>query len=707
MFVLDRTGPILLNVSNITVAYGANVAAQFNASDLSGISGWKVNDTTNFGINGTGYLTNATALALTTYWLNVTVNDTIGNNNSRIIFVNVTDIVAPYFVTALANQTVELGTAFSYDIDGADNYLLVNYSINDTTNFAINSSGIVINTTVLSLRNYSINVSINDTSSNSSIFIVFVLDRTGPILLNVSNITVAYGANVAAQFNASDLSGISGWKVNDTTNFGINGTGYLTNATALALTTYWLNATVNDTIGNNNSRIIFVNVTTSVNVTLDMPAASYYNDSGTAVNITFRCNATDNFQLKNVSLYLTNNTNQSFVLNQSATITGTVNSSNWTLQLSLGNYTWNCLAYDNTSVSAWGSDNRTIKLNYTAPSASSSSSSSSSSGGGGGGGITSTPALSSEAPIASEHPNPITDAQKQGGIESVPAGEAPIISAEEKIREEVKSEAVQGKQGEGAGSPLAVGMAIAIKLKESMVRFGGYILLAVAVVALLGISMHGYSLFQKSRQNKLQQLQAIRSRRPFVYDAEAIEKPKKFPKTSVKIQPSLDAELEKVTGKLNSLRMREGEEAISRGVTARKKETKHSFEKKFLDNELETIERKLQGYPAVKKTILETSMSKQKYDKEIGMIDQNLSQLDEERIEKVRMITTVPGKYQREASGQGNGALDNGEEKRIKRNSADKKKLEEGLKKAKESLSKKKDINYELARVEKTLASLK
>ena len=219
--------------------------------------------------------------------------------------------------------------------------------------------------------------------------------------------------------------------------------------------------------------------------------------------------------------------------------------------------------------------------------------------------------------------------------------------------------------------------------------------------------MHGYSLFQKSRQNKLQQLQVIRSRRPFVYDAEAIEKPKKFPKTSVKIQPSLDAELEKVTGKLNSLRTREREEAVLRGIPSRKKDTKHSFEKKFLDNELETIERKLQGYPAVKKTILETSMSKQKYDQEIGMIDQVLSQLDYGRIEKVRMITDVHGKYQKEASGQENGVQDKSEEKKAKGNSADKKKLEKGLKKVKESLSKKKDINYELAMVEKTLASLK
>ena len=52
------------------------------------------------------------------------------------------------------------------------------------------------------------------------------------------------------------------------------------------------------------------------------------------------------------SKYITNSNNQSFALNKSVDISGTANHSNWTLELSNGNYTWNCLGYDNESLNA-------------------------------------------------------------------------------------------------------------------------------------------------------------------------------------------------------------------------------------------------------------------------------------------------------------------------------------------------------------------
>jgi parallel beta-helix repeat protein len=122
----------------------------------------------------------------------------------------------------------------------------------------------------------------------------------------------------------------------------------------------------------------------SPNVTLNTPAAGYSNDSAELIDIIFNCSTEDDAQLVNLSLYLTNNENTSFVLNQTTIINGTSNSSNWTLELSTGDYTWNCLAYDNASQLAFATSNRTIVLDYTAPS--SSSSSSGSSGGGSGGG---------------------------------------------------------------------------------------------------------------------------------------------------------------------------------------------------------------------------------------------------------------------------------------------------------------------------------
>lgn len=101
-------------------------------------------------------------------------------------------------------------------------------------------------------------------------------------------------------------------------------------------------------------------------VTLQSPAQNYYNDSGSPLNITFTCSATDNVALANISLYSTNATNQSFALQQSTSVNGTSNSTSWVINLSNGNYTWNCLGYDTSGNYYWGA-NRSLRINYTPP----------------------------------------------------------------------------------------------------------------------------------------------------------------------------------------------------------------------------------------------------------------------------------------------------------------------------------------------------
>jgi hypothetical protein len=64
-----------------------------------------------------------------------------------------------------------------------------------------------------------------------------------------------------------------------------------------------------------------------------------------------------------MSLYLTNSSNQLFALNQTSSINGTTNSSNWTVELGVGNYTWNCLAYDSANQTDWA-ENRTLWVSF-------------------------------------------------------------------------------------------------------------------------------------------------------------------------------------------------------------------------------------------------------------------------------------------------------------------------------------------------------
>lgn len=139
----------------------------------------------------------------------------------------------------------------------------------------------------------------------------------------------------------------------------------------------------NDTAGNINNtqttNFTIIATDESPVTTLISPANAYSTTTSTTTNITFSCNATDDVQLVNLSLYLTNKSNGNFAFNQTSPISGTSNETNYTTELPVGSYTWNCLSFDNASQSDFDT-NRTLTI-----SAPSSSSSSSSSGGGGGG----------------------------------------------------------------------------------------------------------------------------------------------------------------------------------------------------------------------------------------------------------------------------------------------------------------------------------
>ncbi len=102
--------------------------------------------------------------------------------------------------------------------------------------------------------------------------------------------------------------------------------------------------------------------TTLPNITLNNPPQDHSNETNPYID--FNCSTTDNIGLKNMSLHLTDNTNSSFSLNQTTNISGIADEANWTLRLSNGNYTWNCLVNDLAENLKWGG-NRSIIMNYT------------------------------------------------------------------------------------------------------------------------------------------------------------------------------------------------------------------------------------------------------------------------------------------------------------------------------------------------------
>ncbi|MBW2981881.1 hypothetical protein KY343_03305 [Candidatus Woesearchaeota archaeon] len=83
--------------------------------------------------------------------------------------------------------------------------------------------------------------------------------------------------------------------------------------------------------------------------------------------LTFNCSAEDkqgtNKGIKNISLYLTDYQNNNFNLNETITFSGTNQEETalFTKTLLIGNYTWNCLVYDNGNNFDWAA-NRTLKI---------------------------------------------------------------------------------------------------------------------------------------------------------------------------------------------------------------------------------------------------------------------------------------------------------------------------------------------------------
>ncbi|MFA6461944.1 MAG: LamG-like jellyroll fold domain-containing protein [Candidatus Woesearchaeota archaeon] len=241
--------------------------------------------------------------------------------------------------TTISNNSVQSLAAGSYNFTVVRTDQ-VNYSnIRDQEIFVINqaSSGVnlTLNNSKSNLTAYNgtvVDVNCTKTTGEGNIYLYIngTLINSGASMIGNSTILTTGNYNFTCQYNSTQ--------------------NYSASSEA-----YWVNISLYDNYPN---------------VTLVSPAASYVNDSSNHINVTFICNATDERDVKNISLYLTNHTNQNFQLNQTTNLSGTSNSTSWTVPLSFdlansfGNYTWNCLAYDNSSQASWGT-NRSILLNYT------------------------------------------------------------------------------------------------------------------------------------------------------------------------------------------------------------------------------------------------------------------------------------------------------------------------------------------------------
>ena len=133
---VDTTAPYFIDgtPTNQTIGYNDALNYNINATDAVGFGCFDINDTTNFQINCSGYLQNKTFLGVALYNLNVSINDTTGNENSTLFWVNVTKGIDSF--TTLLNG-VEANLSVTYpqqvNVSVSGSITAINIDVNGTT----------------------------------------------------------------------------------------------------------------------------------------------------------------------------------------------------------------------------------------------------------------------------------------------------------------------------------------------------------------------------------------------------------------------------------------------------------------------------------------------------------------------------------------------------------------------------------------------
>lgn len=173
------------------------------------------------------------------------------------------DATGPTWDQTPGSRILAILTPFRYDLNASDPSGISKWWINDTAHFAVDSSGVITNTTLLAAGMYGIQVSVNDTLNNvrTAEFSVIMQDTGSPHwLVEPTSKIVEFFTLFRYDLNASDPSGISKWWVNDTIHFTIDSSGVITNATPLAVGAYGIRVWVNDTCNNVQTAEFFVAV---------------------------------------------------------------------------------------------------------------------------------------------------------------------------------------------------------------------------------------------------------------------------------------------------------------------------------------------------------------------------------------------------------------------------------------------------------------
>ena len=198
-----------------------------------------------------------------------------------------------------------------------------------------------------------------DTGANTNVTNVSIILPSGFTFISETNSTSSLSifsssSNVLSWYNIS-----SGGYVIGSTTGGDNSKTFSFNLNATTLGTFNVTVRTTNATGNFDFGIsLRVNDTSSPSVTLNSPAN---NDEDVDGVLVFDCNATDNYDLDSIALYIWDNSSSEVYKSILAT-SGLSNQTDFDYTFSSdGTYKWNCFANDTAKNFNWAS-NRTIKI---------------------------------------------------------------------------------------------------------------------------------------------------------------------------------------------------------------------------------------------------------------------------------------------------------------------------------------------------------
>lgn len=187
------------------------------------------------------------------YEIWVSVNNTAGHETEHIFFIYIDDMTAPSWSDYAAGQVLEFGDQFQYTPVAYDLSLLDEWFLTGSTYFTIDSSsGEISNVGTPPVGEYNLEIQVNDMYHNSLIdsLQIVVQDTTAPEWTELpQNQDIDYATPFMYDLNATDLSGISSWSV-DNAEFSVDSEGRVRNLITLASGVHAVTVSVTDNHGN-------------------------------------------------------------------------------------------------------------------------------------------------------------------------------------------------------------------------------------------------------------------------------------------------------------------------------------------------------------------------------------------------------------------------------------------------------------------------